>query len=233
MEVTVDGQRILNGDIVSPTPTISITGVDDNNYFPINSPSFFNITLHRPASTSPTIINEFSEGFNFYPATIQDPKARIDYSPSELPDGFYTLNIQLNDASGNAAGTGAYKASFEVIGKSTITNFYPYPNPFSSKMNFVFTLTGDEVPDDIVIQILTVSGKVVREITKNELGNIKIGHNVSDFTWDGTDTYGNKLANGVYLYRVKTQIENKAIELRNTTADQAFKEGFGKIYILR
>ena len=41
-----------------------------------------------------------------------------------------------------------------------------YPNPFSTSTKFVFTLTGSEIPDVFTIQIMTISGKVVREITK-------------------------------------------------------------------
>jgi flagellar hook assembly protein FlgD len=51
-----------------------------------------------------------------------------------------------------------------------------------------------------------VSGKVVREITQDELGPIRIGNNVSSYAWEGTDEFGDKLANGVYLYRVITKI---------------------------
>ena len=63
-----------------------------------------------------------------------------------------------------------YKVTFHVENASTISNFYPYPNPFSSSTKFVFTLSGRYIPDDLKIQIMTVTGKVVREITKEELG---------------------------------------------------------------
>ena len=52
---------------------------------------------------------------------------------------------------------------------------------------------------------MTITGKVVREITQEELGPIHIGKNVTEFAWDGTDNYGDKLGNGVYLYKVKIQ----------------------------
>lgn len=238
MEVTFDGHRILDGDIVSPTPSIVITGKDNNSYFLLDDPGYFDITLEYPDSILPKNIYGFSPGVTFYPAEGDNKTARIEYNPESLPDGKYTLNVQLSDASGNESGKVQYRVNFEVVGASTISHFYPYPNPFSSQMRFVYTLTGDQIPDDIVIQILTVSGKIVKEIHKDELGDIKIGHNVSDYTWDGTDTYGNKLANGVYLYRVKTVMDGANMEHRvvgnnpdNTEA--AMRQGFGKIYILR
>jgi len=100
-------------------------------------------------------------------------------------------------------------------------------------MHFVFTLTGAEVPDDIRIQIMTITGKIVRTITKDELGAIRIGDNVSDFTWDGTDEYGDKLANGVYLYKVDIRDNQLSFEHRETAKDNLFKKNIGKIYIMR
>lgn len=238
MEVTFDGHRILDGDIVSPNPTIVITGKDNNTYFLLDDPQYFEILLEVPDSTIPREINISNPAVTFYPADQESKTARIEYSPEGLRDGMYTLTVQLSDASGNNSGKVQYKVNFEVVGASTISHFYPYPNPFSSEMHFVYTLTGDQVPDDIVIQIMTVSGKVVKEIHKDELGSIKIGHNVSDFTWDGTDMYGNRLANGVYIYRVKTVMNGESMEHRmvgtnSTNSEAAMKQGLGKIYILR
>ncbi|HAS39922.1 MAG TPA: hypothetical protein DCS93_05555 [Microscillaceae bacterium] len=80
---------------------------------------------------------------------------------------------------------------------------------------------------------MTVTGKVVREITQDELGPIVIGNNRTKYFWDGRDEYGDVLANGLYLYRVIMKVNGQAIEQRKTSADKAFKNGFGKLYILR
>ncbi|MCB0409066.1 MAG: hypothetical protein KDD29_02535 [Flavobacteriales bacterium] len=74
---------------------------------------------------------------------------------------------------------------------------------------------------------------MVREVHKDEFGVIRIGRNISEFTWDGTDMYGDRLANGLYLYRVITKINSSDIEHRDTEADSYFKKGFGKMYLMR
>jgi len=79
---------------------------------------------------------------------------------------------------------------------------------------------------------MTISGKIVREITQNEIGAVRIGNNISEYAWDGHDEFGDKLANGVYLYRVFME-GSEAIQHRSTSADKGFNNGFGKIYILR
>ena len=124
-----------------------------------------------------------------------------------------------------------------------ISNLLNYPNPFSTSTAFVFTITGADVPQEFKIQILTVTGKIVREITKAELGPIRVGTNITDFKWDGTDMFGQKLANGVYLYRVVSSLDgNKMEQFRlndgyNQSAqdvtDQYFRKGYGKMVILR
>ncbi len=96
-----------------------------------------------------------------------------------------------------------------------------------------FVLTGSKIPDQFKIQILSVSGKVVREITKDELGPLHIGRNVTQYAWNGTDEFGDPLANGVYLYRVVTKIGGQTIEHRSTEADSYFHKGFGKMYLMR
>ena len=90
---------------------------------------------------------------------------------------------------------------FTIVKKSSVGNLFNYPNPFVNKTRFVYTLTGDALPENYMIQILTISGKLVREITKDELGPLAIGTHMTHFEYNGTDQFGEKLANGVYLYR--------------------------------
>ena len=106
-------------------------------------------------------------------------------------------------------------------------------NPFSTKTHFVFTLTGSVVPDYFKIQIMTITGKVVREIDLFELGPINIGRNITQYAWDGKDQFGDQLANGVYLYRVVTKINGENIELNSTNASQYFTKEFGKMVLIR
>lgn len=141
--------------------------------------------------------------------------------------------VQGSDKAGNLSGDLAYKVSFDVVLESSITYLMNYPNPFSTSTRFVFTLTGSEVPDDMVIQIMTVTGRIVREITEDELGPIRIGRNITEYAWDGRDEFGDQLANGVYLYRVKARINGEDIEHRTSGADKFFKRNWGKMYLMR
>ncbi len=233
LEVTVDGQFILDGDIVSPDPLIVMRVKDENKIFLKEDTTGVELYLKRPCEECDFERISFSSPNVVWTPATAESDFRVEYQPGQLEDGIYTIKAQASDASGNKSGTTAYTVSFEVINESQITNFFPYPNPFSSSTRFVFTLTGSEIPDQIIIQIMTVNGTVVREITQDEIGPIRIGNNKTQYAWDGKDEYGDQLANGVYLYRVKVLMHGEDIKLRPTSADKAFKHGFGKMYLLR
>ena len=80
---------------------------------------------------------------------------------------------------------------------------------------------------------MTITGKIVREIFQNELGNIHVGRNITSYAWDGKDEFGDQLANGLYLYHVVTDLHGNSIEHRETDIDKYFKNGWGKMYLLR
>jgi len=233
LEVTFDGRYILDGEIVSPSPLINVLVRDENKLIPKQDTAGVDIFLKRPCETCTfEKVNFSSPDIVWFPAS-ENADFKVEYHPKNLEDGIYTLRAQATDASGNVSGLEPYTIRFEVINESTITHFYPFPNPFSTSTRFIFTLTGAELPEQIKIQIMTISGKVVREITSEELGPLHIGNNITQFAWDGRDEYGDQLANGVYLYKVTVVKGGQIIKHRETAADKAFKKGFGKMYLLR
>ena len=239
LDVTFNGYHILNGDIVSPQSEIVISLKDENQYLIMDSEtdtSYFGIYLTDPNGVQKRLNFRNSAGeplMDWIPADESNKKFKIIYNGNFDLDGTYRLLVQGSDKSGNVSGDFEYDIEFEVDHKSTITALMNYPNPFSTQTQFVFTLTGAVIPDEFTIQIMTISGKVVREITIDELGSIHIGRNITDYRWDGRDEYGDILANGIYLYRVITKINGEEIEHRDSGADEYITKGFGKMYIIR
>jgi hypothetical protein len=233
LQVYFDGLQILNGDIVSPKPEIMMVLRDDNVHRPITSPSVFEIKLDTGRNQFVEIPAN-SPDLEFIPATKGQGEARMMYRPL-LKDGEYTLSVQGKDASGNFSGQEPSLTTFKVINESSISNVLNYPNPFSTSTQFVFTLTGDELPDQMTITIMTISGKVVREITMAEIGPIRSGLNKTEYKWDGTDEFGQKLANGVYLYKMNMRHSSgkQASQFKNVAVDKFFTDGVGKMVILR
>jgi len=241
LDVTFDGVHILNRDIVSARPHIQIKLKDDAKYLLLNDTALSSVVIRNPDGSSRTY-NFDNDTLRFTPAsTGADNTATIDFSPAFTTqfnaDGDeYELIVKGKDRSGNRAGDLEYRVTFKVITKPMISNLLNYPNPFSTSTAFVFTLTGSEIPSNMKIQILTVTGKIVREITKDELGPIRIGRNITEFKWDGTDQYGQKLANGVYLYRFVTTLNGRQMDkykANGDITDRFFNNGYGKMYLMR
>jgi hypothetical protein len=236
LDVTFDGVHILNRDIVSASPNILIKLKDESKFLALADTALLKVQLIYPDETVKTI--SFGEIMQFYPANLSNGEntASIQFNPTFTEDGEYELVVSGKDVNGNKAGEMEYRVVFTVINKPMISNLLNYPNPFTTSTAFVFYITGSEVPQNMRIQILTITGKVVREITKDELGPLNIGRNITQFKWDGTDSYGQKLANGVYLYRVLTNLNGKSLGKYKASGDKTdtfFNKGYGKMYLMR
>jgi hypothetical protein len=110
----------------------------------------------------------------------------------QLKEGEHTVKVIATDPEGNSSES---SVALIVCRESRLTSFYNYPNPFSNETWFTFILTS--IPDELIINIYTAAGRLVKKIRPGELR--------SDFNriyWDGRDEEGDKLANGVYFCRV-------------------------------
>jgi hypothetical protein len=237
MDVTFDGIHILNQDIVSAKPQILIRLTDNSPYLALKDSTVITIQVRYPDGSLHNYVTG-SDSAQFIPANLSTGKntASVIMSPTFAEDGNYQLSVTGQDESGNPAGKLNYIVNFQVINTPMITNVFNYPNPFTTSTAFVFTLTGSVVPQELRIEILTITGKIVREISEAELGPIHIGNNVTQFKWTGTDQYGQKVANGLYLYRVITNLNGKALGKFNdqgVNTSQYFKNGYGKMYLMR
>ncbi|MGJ7031372.1 C25 family cysteine peptidase [Niabella hirudinis] len=236
MDVTFDGLHILNRDIVSARPDILVKLTDDAKWLLLDNPDLLQVQLVDKTRNITYNYKAGTDTLRFTPAGQgSENTATMNFKP-HMEDGDYDLVVSAKDQSGNTSGQVQYRVGFQVINKPMISNMLNYPNPFTTATAFVFTLTGSEVPQNIRIQILTIRGQIIREITKAELGPLRIGRNITEFRWDGTDQYGQKVANGVYLYRVITNLNGKSLEkykAKDDNTDKYFNKGYGKMYFMR
>jgi hypothetical protein len=229
LDVNFDGIYIMDGDIVSPSVMINTLLKNEQTLIYKKDTMGIDLFLKKQCDGCQFERLSFSNQKVNWTEATEDSDFKIELKPGPLEDGMYTFRVVTEDLGVEKP----FEINFEVINEATITNFYPYPNPFSSSVRFVFTVTGSEVPDQVKIQIMTVTGRVVREILQDELGPIRIGNNLSDYAWDGRDEFGDQLANGVYIYRVLVRKNGAFVEPRATAGDKAFKQGYGKMYLLR
>ncbi len=91
-----------------------------------------------------------------------------------------------------------------TLEKLKLFNVYNFPNPFSTETQFTFELTQ---PADVQISIFTISG---RKIYQSQKQSFSQGFHFID--WNGKDHYGDNIANGVYLYKIKAVGDESSID---------------------
>jgi hypothetical protein len=71
-----------------------------------------------------------------------------------------------------------------------------YPNPFNAKTRISFTLA---TPAQTTVSIYNILGQKTKQILDKYL---LVGDHVVE--WDGTNTYGNSVASGIYFYTIRS-----------------------------
>ncbi|MCS6894594.1 MAG: C25 family cysteine peptidase [Bacteroidia bacterium] len=235
VDVLFDGYRIQNGDLVSPQPVITIEIKDENRYLALDDTASLNVRLRRADDRSLGERISYSSGrLTFTPATLPDNRARAVFRPDRLENGEYILSVEAFDKKRNRSGASPYEVRFRIINESSITQLINYPNPFSTSTRFYYELTGSVLPEVFQIHIYTITGRLVKVIDLKALGEVRIGRHLTTYAWDGTDEYGDRLANGVYMYRVILRMPGEQpIERRDEGLSSYFKGGWGKMVLMR
>jgi hypothetical protein len=121
-------------------------------------------------------------------------KLSIHWQPFFEQEGIYKIQLNLDSYSESWV--------FEVIKPQKITRVLNYPNPFSRFTQFHYTLSAGENIDQYKIQIFSITGLLVRQLSQEDLGSLLVGTNLTAGGWDGKDTFGDALANGIYIYKL-------------------------------
>jgi len=125
----------------------------------------------------------------------------------DLPPGDYTLTLYCYD---NFGEPGSASADLVVADGLTLSEVLVVPNPAPGPT--AFTFFSSTHPDQARVRIYTPVGRLVRTL---EATDLVTGFNVIE--WDGNDTGGRPLANGVYLYSLEARDGDDA-----TTAFEKF-----------
>lgn len=133
---------------------------------------------------------------------------KVQYQVSGLAEGTHHLNIKVWDILNNSSTS----ATDFVVAKSAevaLSHVLNYPNPFSTATKFF--VEHNQACDylDVEVQVFTITGKVVKTLQQTVHND---GFRTEGISWDGRDDFGDKLAKGVYIYKVsvKNSLGSKA-----------------------
>ncbi|MHC1739245.1 MAG: C25 family cysteine peptidase [Ignavibacteriaceae bacterium] len=195
--VTFDDKEIVNGDLISRTPSIRISMQDDSP-LPLDTTLFTIILDNVPLGFA-------NNNINFAYSPYPNSEAIITFTPI-LKEGKHILDILAKDASGNFFDTTFNRSIFYVYEGNDIQKVYNFPNPYKDDTHFIYELRGANVPDEIKFRIYTIAGRLIKEITLTP-SDYEIGFNKQ--YWDGKDQDGDEIANGVYLYKMIAKYSDK------------------------
>ncbi len=207
VEVFMNNEDFVFGGEVDPSATLLIKLSDDLGINVAGNSIGHDLEAFIDDDTRNSLILN-----DYYEAATDNYKAgTVRYPLSDLEPGLHTVRVRAWDAANNA-GEGRTEFIVATDGRSALTRVLNYPNPFTDRTCFQFDhkLVGQDV--DVLIQIYTVSGRLVK--TLNGMLPFSDGAVRQDdcIEWNGLDDYGDQLARGVYLYRVRLRGQEETIE---------------------
>lgn len=204
------------GGITDNNPKVLIKCTDDYGMNVTGTSIGHDLTAVLDGNVLETLVlNEFYES-----AEGDARKGQAIYPLRNLTTGRHTLEVKGWDIANNP-GEGYTEFVVAEDGKAALAHVLNYPNPFTTNTYFQFehNLAGQVL--DVQVSIFSVSGRLVKTIQQTVTNND--GFRVSkEIQWDGKDEYGDPLARGVYLYRVK--VRGTDLTGTNTTAQSDFEK---------
>ncbi len=175
----------------------------DNSPLPLDT-SYF--TLIHTTDGKAQILHFSDPDLEYNYTGYPNSEVKITWHPL-LSQGEHILEILAKDASGNFFDSTSYRVSFDVVTEYDLRDVYNYPNPFKDDTYFTFKVTGDKLPDQLYIKIYTVAGRLIRTIN---IPSSALGQDIGfkKIYWDGKDEDGDKIANGVYFYKMIYKVKD-------------------------
>jgi len=181
--INVEGQSFADEDYISSNPVIS-AAIEDANGIDI-----YSYPIEISLNGAPVPSSDYSGTYS--PQTTN--LCLVSYMP-ELSAGHYVLTMKAYDCFGNAA---VDTISFNVTVGFDIPWVANHPNPFQSETVIAYVVASDTPADQVTIKIYTVRGRLIWESYDHS-----VGPGYVEVVWDGRDQDGERVANGVYYYKM-------------------------------
>jgi hypothetical protein len=205
----MNDQNFINGSLTNENPKFIAKVEDENGINTTGNGIGHDITVYLDESTEKSIILN-----DYYQAELNSyQKGNILYGFNNLSEGNHNIKFKVWDVYNNSTES---SIDFVVAKNASIAlnHVLNYPNPFTTATTFMFEHNKPCQSLDVMIQIFTVSGKLIKTINESIA---TVGFRSQEITWNGLDDFGDKIGKGVYIYKLKV----KALD--GTTAEQLEK----------
>lgn len=222
VDVFMNSTDFVFGGMTGPNPILLVQLQDDLGINVVGNSIGHDLTGILDENTQKTILLN-----DFYEAKLDDyTRGEVRFPFSSLEEGRHSIRIKAWDVANNSAEgyTEFVVASSSEVALKHVLN---YPNPFVNSTCFQFEHNLENQEMDVQVGIYTVSGRLVKTIEQrifSEGSRLSLGDCIQ---WDGKDDFGDPLAKGVYLYKIRVQAANTGDAKLNGESE------FQKLVILR
>ena len=194
VNIFFNDKSFVNGGTTNEKPILYANLIDSSGINTIGTSIGHDITaVIDGESNKPIILNDYYEAnLNTYQA------GSIRYPFEELKEGNHRLTFKAWDIQNNS---NVVNIDFVVAptAELALNHVLNYPNPFVNATKFFLEYNQACNPTKVTVQVYSISGKLVKTIQKTVTCE---GFRPEGIEWDGKDDYGDKLARGVYIYKV-------------------------------
>lgn len=196
----LDDPNFVSGNLTSPNPLFMASLADSSGINILGIGLGHDISLWLNDNTQEAIIvNDL-----FRPMTPLNTQGKITHPFKNLPEGPHTLTLRAWDLQGNS---NQKTISFYVSYGSDVvlSQLLNRPNPFSERTWFFFEHNQPSNTLKVTIEIYNLQGTLLKTLRQQAATS---GYQIPPIEWDGRSDNGNKLAAGIYPYKVI--VENSA-----------------------
>ena len=210
----MNDEGFVSGGITNCSPILLAFLEDENGINTASGIGHDIVAILDGDESNPFVLNDYYE-------TENDDYTRgfVRFPFRDLTPGLHTILFKAWDVYNNLV---TAEIQFNAVCSDEglkIERVLNYPNPFVSYTEFWFNHNMPFESLDVQVQILTVSGKLVKTINQQVTTD---GFLCRDIVWDGRDDFGDKIGKGVYVYKLK---------VRSTTTGKSV-EKYEKLVIL-
>jgi len=190
----LNDEQFVNGGLTNDNPLLLVELFDSSGINTVGTGIGHDIiaVLDGDEKNSVRLNDYYEAALNSYQS------GQVRYQLSNLAEGPHILKIKAWDVFNNS-GEAILDFTVAKARQLQISHVLNYPNPFTSKTTFWFEHNQPGQNLSVLINIFSVSGKLIRQIRK--IVNTE-GDRSNEIEWDGKDASNEKVGRGVYLYHI-------------------------------
>ena len=210
----MNDESFASGGITNCSPYLLAFLEDENGINTASGIGHDIVAILDGDESNPYVLNDYYETEN-----DDYTKGKVRFPFRNLESGMHTILFKAWDVYNNII---TQEIQFNAVCNEDglkIERVLNYPNPFVSYTEFWFSHNMPFEPLDVQVQILTITGKLVKTINQQVITD---GFLCRQVVWDGKDDFGDRIGKGVYVYK---------LTVRSTTTGKK-SEKYEKLVIL-